>query len=153
MPYHPVAPACARKLNNVLLSTGRWRLRLHQCVGPHLGQRRPSTRFREQRSSCCVDRRRILNLGSALWGCSRDSQRWALVCSCVCDNCSQADAANVTCGSDCFDALQIPSSVTSLVVRDLWAHEDIVRSVITHATNQASPTPHARPTTLRCQST
>lgn len=36
-----------------------------------------------------------------------------------------AGAVNVTCDASCFAGLNLTASVTSLKVRDLWAHADI----------------------------
>lgn len=40
---------------------------------------------------------------------------------------NDANPANITCDSTCFAALNIPSSVTSLVVRDLWLHQTVAK--------------------------
>ena len=40
---------------------------------------------------------------------------------------NDANPVNITCDATCFSALNIPASVNTLVVRDLWAHQDIAK--------------------------
>eukprot|EP00038_Savillea_parva_P025951 m.50314 g.50314 ORF g.50314 m.50314 type:complete len:571 (+) comp7229_c0_seq2:61-1773(+) len=78
------------------------------------------TQASEHGPAMCLAARQASNACTNVWGRQLSQGEFALG---LLNNGN--DAANVTCDTDCFDKLNISSTVKSLTVRDLWAHRDV----------------------------